>query len=463
MSRLSTILLSALVALLSAAPTTAQRGERGQLALNDTTKASQPAASGEGEAREGEEKTDAVSTAAAAVTAVVPELRFGMDAATVWQSLDVRRDPVGDFGLVPGFHAAVANVTLGAEFEGIGVFTELYLSSKHHQGQVYGHEGYLFLDRLPKSWDKLGLNKVFQYLDVKAGHFELDYGNLRYFRSDNAQVARNPLIGNYVVDPNTVEGGVELIGAFGPVQAVAGFGGGLPTESFQAGTGYSTHAKLTLQPGRNVFEAPFSLSASVYRSDQSRTPTGYPNPGTYSELFAGNRSGERYGGPYLNGRSGWDPEFGQIRAGKGQDVLAWQVDGLVNLGPLFAIAAYGWTKDSDVTGVDLDPNTKQRAVVQTSPDDEWRYYSAEARLDVLPGLYLAGRYSGASTELMMGETVDGSVDRFQIGVGYRLVRGILTKAEYVRQTYDGFSRGLYAGRPTFSGVLLEGSLSLANR
>jgi hypothetical protein len=461
MRRSNTFLLSTLVALLAAAPAMAQNGGGGQLALSDTTKASQPAGE-EDKGKEGEEKTDA-STASAAVTAVVPELRFGMDAATVWQSLNVRRDPVGDFGMVPGFHAAVANVTLGADFEGIGVFTELYLSSKHHQGQVYDHEGYLFLDRLPKSWDKLGLNKVFQYLDVKAGHFELDYGNLRYFRSDNGQVARNSLIGNYVIDPNTVEGGFELVGAFGPVQAVAGFGGGLPTESFQPGTGYSTHAKLTLQPGRNIFEAPFSLSASVYRSDQSQTPTGYPNPGTYSELFAGNRSGERYGGPYLNGRRGWDAEFGQIKPGEGQDVLAWQVDGLVNFGPLFAMGAYGWTRDSDVTGVDLDPDTKQPAALQTSPDDEWRYYSAEARLDVLPGLYLAGRYSGAATELMMGDAVDGNVDRFQLGLGYRLVRGILMKAEYVRQHYDGFTTGIYAGRPTFSGLLFEGSLSLTNR
>ncbi len=104
MRRSNTFLLSTVVALLAAAPTMAQNGEGGKLALHDTMRVSQPANGGD-KAQPGDERTSA-STARAAIPAVVPTLRLGVNAATVSKNLDVPRDSVSDCGMVTDIRSA---------------------------------------------------------------------------------------------------------------------------------------------------------------------------------------------------------------------------------------------------------------------------------------------------------------------------------------------------------------------
>ena len=94
--------------------------------------------------------------------------------------------------------------------KGIDVYFDLYLSSSHHVGEVTDHEGFIYISLLPDDYNIGNLNKILKYIDIKAGHFELDFGNQHLFRSDNADVQRNPLIGNYIVDANTVAPAFEL-------------------------------------------------------------------------------------------------------------------------------------------------------------------------------------------------------------------------------------------------------------
>lgn len=376
-----------------------------------------------------------------AVEESYPNVRVGLDAVTVWQAL-THENEAGTLGdLSTGFQAALGNFHLYAGLaEGIDVYAELYLSSKHHAGYVMDREGWVRISRLPDGWDLLGLNPVFEHLDIKAGHFEVDFGNQHLYRSDNAQVQRNPLIGNPVVDPNVVEAGLEVTGYLGDAYLLAGLGSGVTVEDFQDGRGYSKHLKLGLVPDDSAYH----VAASLYAADHSGNPTGYPNDGSAASLFSGNRSGSRYSGVIRTGSA----DAGQLNVGRGQDVLAWQFDAAYRGYPVELDGFVGWMEDVDLNGSE-----------EGEPREAWTYYGLATRVDLMfDMLYLAGRYSGATTSEFRGQVVDARVDRFQFGLGYRLVEQMLFKVEYVTQAYDGFP-AVYQDDPSFDGFLIEGSVS----
>ena len=370
-----------------------------------------------------------------------PRFRFGFDAVQAWQVLRQHDDSNTLPDITSGIQAALGNARMYVTLtEGINIYAELYLSSTHHLGQVFDREGYVRIDRLPRSWDFLGLSTVFKHINLKAGHFEVDYGDQHLVRSDNAEVQRNPLIGNYLVDPNTVEAGLEVIGTEGPVRWVAGIGDGGTTQDFQPKHHYSMHGKLGVVPKDSVV----NFSASIYRVNQSGNPVASKG-GSWTEMFAGNRSGSRYAAVLGGG-----PDAGQLLIGKGQDLTAWQLDGAVKAAWGRVSGLYGWVRDADVNG--SDPGT---------PEERWVYYGVETKLDLaFDMIYVAGRYSGAAARMLNGTSSNARVNRFQVGGGLWLADGLLFKLEYVDQTYRRFPTGsAYVLNPRFHGVLFEGSVS----
>src|SRR5690242_21247592 len=49
-----------------------------------------------------------------------------------------------------------------------------------------------------------------KYTTLRVGHFEVDYGDAHYRRSDNGQAMYNPFIGNYIMDAFTTQIGGEV-------------------------------------------------------------------------------------------------------------------------------------------------------------------------------------------------------------------------------------------------------------
>jgi hypothetical protein len=139
MRRLNTLLLSTLVALLAAAPAMAQNGEGGKLALNDTIRVSQPANGGD-KAQPGDERTGA-SSARAAITEAVPTLRLDMNTAAVSQNLEIRRDPAGDCGTVPGRRPAldVPEVSVAAPVRALVCSPPTTVQAEDDVSEWYGH------------------------------------------------------------------------------------------------------------------------------------------------------------------------------------------------------------------------------------------------------------------------------------------------------------------------------------
>ncbi len=349
-------------------------------------------------------------------------------------------------GLQAGFQTPFANVSFLAQFEDIfDVYFDFYMSSRPHPDYMQGGQGYMLFKGLPKRLKEYrALDWFFHYMDVKAGAFEIDYGDAHYRRSNNGMVQQNPLIGNYVVDPRATDIGVELIGATTPLKWLVGVGSGTYKGHFDDGSGYSVHAKLWGDPYPGL-----RSSFSIYHSNHSGDGPGWPeNNGTAGDLFVTNRSG----GPYAGVFGGGDAP-GQLLPGAGQLVTAAQADLTWRRSPLELYGYFGWVQDADINGD--QPG---------SPKESWFYYAAEGIYNITDRLYLAARYSGAAASSIDDHSSDGFISRIAMGGGYWFFDTVLIKMELVYQQLHGFNQsdgevcGVDSWRdPSFYGAITEAS------
>jgi len=90
---------------------------------------------------------------------------------------------------------------------GIRVSLNSNLSSRHHN-EVWIKDGYAIIDASPVDFEPL--NRLMRYVTLKAGHFEVNYGDAHFRRTDNGNAMYNPLVGNYIMDAFVPQIGGEL-------------------------------------------------------------------------------------------------------------------------------------------------------------------------------------------------------------------------------------------------------------
>jgi len=348
-----------------------------------------------------------------------------------------------------GFQSARGNLDFNVHIaDGVDVFFDAYLSSNHHEGQWYDDQGYITITHLPEEADILGLNNnLFKYVTLRAGFIPVGFGLWSEIRSDNADVQRNPLVGNYIVDANDVEPSLEIRTKPGMLNALIAFGDGTTTGDFTPGRGNEVNARVWLDMYKVI-----DIAASVYKSNQANNGTGYPNGGSTTDLFAGNRSGAQYTGtPGANSIFPNGYEDGDIAPQKGQNVWAYQFDGFYNMKPVKIFGMVGFTQDIDINGS-----------APGSPDEAWSYYGGDITYYIFPALYVAGRYSAATSGIYQGVRYSSNptANRIQLGAGLWLTKQMLFKLEYVNQHYKNFPVGsLYADNARFHGLTLQFSVS----
>jgi len=316
------------------------------------------------------------------------------------------------------------------------VFFDVTVASRVHNDKMWGHQGYILLKQMPSDSLIPSANAIFEYIDIKAGHFIVDFGNEVHNRSLNADTQRNPLVGNPVVSPHATEAGIEIIHQnprnFG---AMFGFGSGVATENFTEDSRFSYRGKLW----GDVPGTPVHASASYYRTNHGDSVERGSN------LFRTDRLGGQYGGILDDGGA-----VGQVLIGNGTQLEAWQVDADWQLSSRMGLNAFvGQAKDGNVAG-----------------DESWMYYGVTGKLNLLrEDVYLAARYSSADADRLGGDSDnDGRIDRWQVGAGAWLFEGLLLKLEYVHQRASGFSSGTMSGielneDPGFQGLVMEFSFS----
>lgn len=395
----------------------------------------------------------AVPASADVLVGEVGKVKIFLGAQTVGTVQALTQDDVFDAAgnrlgdLEPGFQTAWGNLEVRGTFgeeEEIEMFFDLFISSRPHPSTTYGHEGWLLVRGVPENLQGMQfLEPVFDRVNLKVGHFHIDYGDHLLRRSDNAKVQQNPFIGNTVIDPEMVEIGAEVSSKPGPFNWLVGLSSGTNTEDFREGRGTALHGKVWTEVPEDL-----RLALSYYTVDHSDNGPGTP-PGSKTNLFASSRDGGRYGGVWGGGGAP-----GQILPKNGQKVSAWQGDATWTPGPATVWLSYGSTEDEDTNGN-----------LPGEPVEEWNYYAADFVWDFSENLYAGVRFSGADAVSIDDLASDGEVRRLQIGAGYRFTKNLLGKIEWVEQEMDGFApgvviNGLQAMRdPSFSGPLAEVSFS----
>ncbi|MBW1787133.1 MAG: porin [Deltaproteobacteria bacterium] len=347
--------------------------------------------------------------------------------------------------LEPGFQTPFGDLSFMANFgDALDIYFDIHIATRPNPDHLQGDQGYLLVHKMPERLQGFRpLDWFFEEFDLKAGAFEIDYGDAHNRRSNNAQVQQNPLIGNYVVDPRATDIGLELISAGRRVKWLLGFGSGTYEGHFENGGGYSAHGKVWGDPIKDL-----RTSFSMYYSDHSGDGVGWPGSGTVGNLFRTNRSG----GPYQGVLDDGDAP-GQVMPGMGQKVTAVQADLTWRLRPIELYAYFAYMQDADING--SGPG---------APEDSWYYYAGEGIYYFTNRLYLAARYSGATARRLNDASSNGMVHRIQLGGGYWFFDSVLAKLEFVYQKYRDFSEtdGMISGvdawlDPEFKGVIAEAS------
>lgn len=332
-----------------------------------------------------------------------------------------------------GFNNATANLYMNAQLaKGIRVALTSYLSARHHQ-ETWVKDGYLLIDDSPI--DNPLLNGLMKYVTLRVGHFEINYGDQHFRRSDNGNAIYNPFVGNLIMDAFTTEIGGEVYVRSGPFLAMGGVTGGelrgQVTAPQSRAPSYLAKLGFDKQLDQNLR---FRLTGSMYTTKRSGNNT----------LYSGDRAGSRYYDVLENTTSS---ETAQAWSGEVQPGFRSKVNALV-LNPFVK-----------VHGLELFGNierAKGRAAAETS-DRTWHQYAGDAvyRFGPQEKLYLGGRYNTAKGQLA-GIPNDVSVNRVQVGGGWFVTRNILSKVEYVDQKYHDFPSTDIRHDGRFHGVMVEG-------
>ena len=294
-------------------------------------------------------------------------------------------------------------------------------------------DGYFLIDDSPI--DYAPLNNIMKYVTLRVGHFEINYGDAHFRRTDGGNAMYNPLVGNYILDAFTTEIGAEAYVRKSGFMAMAGITGGeirgtirnpdKRAPSYLAKLGFDK--QLT-----DAFRA--RLTGSLYTTKKSASNT----------LYSGDRAGSRYFDVVENTVStekdnAWS---GAIRPGFASKITAMQLNPFVKIGGLefFGVAE----------------QAKGRAATETT-DREWNQYVGEVTYRFLADerVFVAGRYNTAKGELA-GITNKVSVDRYNVGGGWFVTPNVMAKLEWVNQKYNDFPTADIRSGGKFKGFLVEG-------
>lgn len=291
------------------------------------------------------------------------------------------------------------------------------------------------------------LDNVMDYLSIKVGVMEINYGDAHFRRSDNADVINNPFVGNYIMDAFTTAPAAEfLVRSDGWLAMAALSGGALKPELVT----YSSYSD-TYEDHNMGKELAFYWKAGFDKelSETARlraTISGYHNSQHhFGSLYSGDRTGSRY---YLvmkeqtGSSDDVDPASGHTtgRWGPGftDENNAFMFNLFGKLGGFELFGTYETTSGTSAFG-GAEYNFDQVAI-----EGIYRFGKED-------NFFTAARFNNVSNDN------DMSVDRMQLGAGWHMTSNIVTKLEYVDQNYNDFDN--YGNDAGFNGVMVEAGIS----
>lgn len=364
-------------------------------------------------------------------------VRIGGSNTLQFQALDHETDGTADiFSIGPNFNLATSNLDIDAQLApGMRMHLRTYMSSRHHS-QPYVKGGYLQIDQL--DFIQPGLfEEYMQYLQIKFGHMQINYGDAHFRRSDNGHTIYNPFVGNLIMDAFTTEVGGEILFRNNGWLAMVGMTNGklnqsvvLPAEG-QLATHVSLVGKLGWDKQINE-DLRVRLTGSVYHTGRSAR----------TFLYAGDRAGSRY--------------YNILTANSGEFRIPRFDPGFNNELTSIMINPFVRYKGFEFFGVIESSSGKARAEADRR---NFQQYAADLlyRFGANEDFYVGGRFNLVTGETNAGEDVD--ITRFNIGGGWFMTKNVLTKVEYVNQQYDGFGSDSVFNGGKFSGLMIEAVIS----
>ena len=335
-----------------------------------------------------------------------------------------------------GFNTATANLNLNAQVApGIRLAMTSYLSSRHHN-DTWVKDGYALIDASPI--DLPLFNSMMKYTTIKVGHFEINYGDQHFRRSDNGMTFFNPFVGNLMTDAFTTEiGGEVYVRANGLMGMLAITGGeiqGAVTAPANRAPAYMAKVGFDKQL---TTDFRVRLTGSAYKKDKSNSNT----------LFTGDRAGSHYYMVMENTAAtttaaAWS---GAFRPNLGRRVQAFVVNPFIKWRGLEFFGTAETATGKSAT------ETRYHTWRQWAGETVYRFADEK--------FYAAYRYNQNAGRLSYTMPGDVMANRFQVAGGWYLNPMMLMKVEYMRQRYYGFPTNdlRYGGR--IQGMMIETALS----
>jgi hypothetical protein len=345
--------------------------------------------------------------------------------------------------LVPGFNLAMANLNFDVALaQGINLKMELYLSSRHHQ-ETWVKGGYIQFDRIPFiKWSLL--DEIMKYTTLKVGHFEVNYGDAHFRRSDGGNSTYNPFIENNIMDAFATEIGAEadlFIKDFTFVGAITN--GKIKGEILEATNPDKKNYPAYI--GKIAYDRQFydnfrlRASGSIYYTAGSVANT----------LYGGDRAGSHYFGVLETANTTTTAFSGRFNPGFTDKITAMT-------GNLF-IKAGGFESFTTLERASgrAKSETIERSARQFASDLVYRFGNRE-------NFWFGGKYNKVNGELLdvSNNVYNIDITRLALSGGWFITKNIMTKLEYVNQNYsNGFPSNDYRKGANFKGFVLEAAVS----
>ena len=344
-----------------------------------------------------------------------------------------------------GFNLAMANLNLDVQIaDGIRVCLENYMSSRHHS-EFWVKGGYIQIDKLPMFGNPAWFTNNFR---VKIGHFQPNFGDMQFRRTDGGNTMFNPFVENYIFDAFSTEIGGEVYvfpvdGFMGMVGLTSGFINGNidnyakdPVAPNVVATGKQPSVTLKLAYDKTFNDFRFRLSGSMYNNNNSARNT----------IFAGDRTGSHYFmvvEPATGTYSG-NKDSGRFTAmGIANKVNTISINPFIKYKGLEVFGGYDIIKGRANTERDGD----ERKFTQVAVEGLYRFLPNDQA-------YLGARYIQAKGK-PQGFANDISINRVALAAGWFPTKNMLLKGEYVMQQYKDFPTNDYRNEAEFSGFVVE--------
>lgn len=374
-----------------------------------------------------------------------PKITVGADFAMQYQALGHHADTARLISLGKGINLPTANLNINAILaDGIAVNLTTYLSARHHN-EAWVKGGYLLIDKMPFLHSKV-IDRAMEFLTLKIGVMELNYGDAHFRRTDNGNAIRNPFVGNYIMDAFTTapafealyrNKGIILMGAVtsGSLNPkLAGYNA--VTQQYSA---YNTAKELAFY-GKAGYDKQITEDLRV----RATISAYHASKNHQGSLHNGDRTGSRF---YLvmmratNNASDVDQAANAFTGNWGPGFTSKDNSLMANLFTKYkGLEFFGTYENVRVTSL-------------SGADLNFSQYNLE-------GLYRFGKmeqFSGGLRYNYVWNQTASKVNRLEISTGWFITPDILLKAEYVDQNYKHFD--VYGGNAGFNGIMVESTIS----